>query len=142
MTPNPALLLLAATLSVLLASCATLPSPSRELDADLRRVIERERVISAQCVEDRRISGDVYAGAMEQKGSMEINAQFNRLSKEMDKATGGSRQRQRAILLTELRGNGCLFVLFQLNEYYHLLSTEEFAAAAKQSGKESSDLCP
>ena len=58
----------------------------------------------------------------------------------MDEETHGSQEKQQMILLTEIRENGRLFILEELNRDYRVLSTEEFDRAAKQSGLPPSEL--
>lgn len=130
--------LLCAVTPVTIVSCVGPAGMSQGLSSDFHRAAEEERAVSARCLSDRIKYGPVRAGMMEQDGAIILEKWCGTLIKQIDQESRGSFDKQRAILQSEVRANGKLFILRELNRYYHVMGIEEFTQAANNSGKEPS----
>lgn len=124
----------------LFVSCVRAGRFSTDLDQEFQKAADQERALSAQCLESRRLYGNLKYGMDQQNSSIITNNTVGHLIKRIDSETHGSPVRLRTLLLRELRENGRLSFLQELNRYYRVLDTNEFTSVASQSGKEPSSL--
>ena len=92
----------------LFVSCVRAGRFSTDLDQEFQKAADQERALSAQCLESRRLYGNLKYGMDQQNSSIITNNTVGHLIKRIDSETHGSPVRLRTLLLRELRENGRL----------------------------------